>query len=437
MPYIDPDSSADAKARPDRKAHDRELRAQIHGALHELSDEEHEAVALCVLGGLTQAEASKATGTNINTIKARVRRGTERLREKFKGKPEGIEAFLALPAFPHPSGGLEGALVRWVSAAKIGGAVSYIPRITSGQIALACTMLAAFVAIMTFLALNPPTNRGDQTARSSTADETVPLPDDNASGDRGRTLPREMESETPESTQDTSGSSRDPGSEDPPPNSAAEDYDQTSADTTTSDGLIPVESYYPNGELRTKGQYLKTPDGNVPHGTWTQNYPDGAIKDQGDFVNGLKHGIWIKRHPNGTVLSEGTFVDGKMQGLWHYYRDDETLFVRGEWLNDMKSGTWTIYTRDQEIAQTEVWQHNERNGWRRRFGPGSVLVSETEYANNKRNGRHIEYGPLAGRPLLETTYLNDVKHGVEVTYDAMTGWVVTSNMYRFGVRQDD
>jgi RNA polymerase sigma factor (sigma-70 family) len=427
MPYIDHESGAEAP--PEHKLQADELRAAIYAAMGELSPEEHEAVALCVLGGLTQAEAANAVGVSINTIKARVRRGTERLREKFKRRPEAIEAFLALPALPHPSGGLEAAAARWIAAAKKGGPWSWLPLLTPVQLALAVLVLAGLsAAAVTFTLMQPP--GGNTPGKVAALEAPAPLdgpaesaPELGTGRDGDRPVAPRAGSFTG-SAPDTLPVSpdADPRTETPPP--------------APGETLIPISDTYPSGQLRSEGAYIKAPDGNHVHGHWKYYYSDGTLQDEGAYIRGARQGTWKKYHRNTELASIGPYVDDERHGLWEFFREDGSLLVRGEYDRGKRSGTWTASFAEGEVSQTTTWHHGKRNGWRRRYDRSGRLLAETDYVRDMRNGRHIEYDPVSGRPRLETNYFNDMKHGIEVIYDPATGRVTGTALYHLDQRRD-
>ena len=72
-----PDHSDDAVARMDAEAHMTRVLAAMRG----LTVVEHETVALCIWAGLTYAEAAEAMGVPVGTVRSRLNRARERLRD--------------------------------------------------------------------------------------------------------------------------------------------------------------------------------------------------------------------------------------------------------------------------------------------------------------------------------------------------------------------
>ena len=438
MPYVDPEEAPRSETGPDRAIHETELRARVHAALNELSVEEHEAISLCVLGGLTQAEASQVTGTNVNTIKARVRRGTERLRDKLKQNPDSLGAFLALPALPQPSGGLNGAAVRWVSVARNGGPTSYLPKVSAPQVAIGASAVAAVVIAFVFFALNPPGGgKAQDVARDDAATEVLPI-DPDIDSEHSNTPDNAPNANPDPGTNIASDPSKSAGdAQNPDVEDAASTKTERGPEPDQPERLIPVSDNYPSGELRSEGAFLKTANDKLVHGVWKYYYRNGTLQDKGEYVRGEKHGTWQKYHPNSERSSIGQFVDGRMHGLWEYFRDDGSPLTRGEYVDGNRSGTWTLNFRNGDIRQLSAWQEGRRNGLCRDFDRHGTLVLETNYVDGRKNGRRIEYDPATRRVRCETTYLNDVKHGVELIYDPVTGVLVSTTVYVSGRRKLD
>lgn len=72
-----------------------------------------------------------------------------------------------------------------------------------------------------------------------------------------------------------------------------------------------------NGELETESFY--TDD----HGDVTNYGPDGSIQTRGSMDKLVRVGLWTELYPSGRKRMQGNFVAGKQHGLWHHWTDED------------------------------------------------------------------------------------------------------------------
>ena len=77
-------SPTDGGAGPEKQALMREMREKMHGAIHELPDDMRAAVVLRDIQGFSYDEIAQMLEIYVGTIKSRISRGREKLREKLK-----------------------------------------------------------------------------------------------------------------------------------------------------------------------------------------------------------------------------------------------------------------------------------------------------------------------------------------------------------------
>lgn len=433
MPDLDPEAYTDDATGPDQLAHNAELRAEVIDALQELKPGEHEAVALCVLGGLSHTEASDVTGANVNTIKARVRRGLQNLRDKLGGRRGSVEAFLALPVLPHPSGGLEVAVSRWTSVAKAGGATSWVPQVTATQLTAGAGMLALVVVGAVLVLTNPQGEEpeftpppavaeGDPPPRTSSEDADGPAP--GAEPDRDASEPADT---VGDGVNPDGGAGNGRGGAGNNSEADGGDSGNTFRDPETGALMEVVEGTDPGqmsggGHISWRGTAIVREDGwRIAHGRWQYFYENGQVREEGEMVHGKKQGEWVFNHKNGQLADRTHWHENKKHGAWESYNEDGVLTARGTSHMGKATGVKTYYYPDGSVRRTFTYQDGKLDGPVRVFDRNSRLVLETPYRDGKRNGREIEFNPETSRPLRETTYRNGVKDGVEIKYHYVTG----------------
>jgi len=81
-------SPQDESASPEKRAIQTETRKILREAIHDLPEDMRSAIVLRDIQGLSYEEIAQALDINVGTIKSRISRGREKLREKLKQKAE-------------------------------------------------------------------------------------------------------------------------------------------------------------------------------------------------------------------------------------------------------------------------------------------------------------------------------------------------------------
>ena len=71
----------------------REVRSSLQGFIQELPEDMRAAIVLRDIQGYAYDEIADILGTNVGTIKSRISRGREKLREKISGRPELFDRY--------------------------------------------------------------------------------------------------------------------------------------------------------------------------------------------------------------------------------------------------------------------------------------------------------------------------------------------------------
>ena len=83
----------------------------------------------------------------------------------------------------------------------------------------------------------------------------------------------------------------------------------------------PWVFWYPDGELRLECSFR---DG-VQNGKERRYHPGGQLHQVGTMKNGRRNGEYRAWRPDGTKAWEGTFVDGEKNGTFTYWRSDGSI----------------------------------------------------------------------------------------------------------------
>lgn len=92
----------------------------------------------------------------------------------------------------------------------------------------------------------------------------------------------------------------------------------------------------------TQGGY----SGKLLHGLYTDFYLDNNIKEQGNFVMGLKDGIWKSWNDQGILMSQITFKEGIAEGPYSFYNANGALLESGRNRNGKLDGAQKRFVGD-------------------------------------------------------------------------------------------
>ena len=183
------------------------------------------------------------------------------------------------------------------------------------------------------------------------------------------------------------------------------------------------------------GRYVESGSGRAYSGYYTRCYPGTEIKEaEGRLRNGLMDDLWTFYFPNGNLKSEIEFVDGvKIKTLLSFYENGEkesefdedsqvytTWYANGklksfiQYLNGMKEGLskeWyddgqlkseyeyfrhhehgicKEYYRRGQVALVSVYRDGKKSGFWQAFYPDGKLKFEGRYSEDKKTGKWLE-----------------------------------------------
>lgn len=72
-------------------------------------------------------------------------------------------------------------------------------------------------------------------------------------------------------------------------------------------------------------------------GVWLSFYPDGKLRTQTTYKNGLKEGPYAEYKPSGWVILQGSFKDNMQDGEW-YYRNGKGKLIYNKGILKNKNG---------------------------------------------------------------------------------------------------
>lgn len=147
-----------------------------------------------------------------------------------------------------------------------------------------------------------------------------------------------------------------------------------------SDNDVKID-YYPNGHMRSEWTFK---DG-IEHGPSREWHENGQLKHEGQMKNGLEEGLWVDWHSNGQKECERYYSEGVEEGpfrLWYENGQKESEWTcrsghiegasvmwhengqkraEGEFRNDKKEGYWAHWHADGSVddEQTGVYKDGD------------------------------------------------------------------------------
>ena len=180
--------------------------------------------------------------------------------------------------------------------------------------------------------------------------------------------------------------------------------------------------YYPTGKTKIVASYKN----NIPEGVRREYSPDGEIVAGYIFKSGIlvgegitneagiKDGPWKEYFPNGAIKNIGNYEKGKRTGEWKFYHTNGQLEQIGSYNKEGKEeGIWTWYYASGSLLREENYFNGKLDGHSVEYDETGIIVAEGEYIENYREGVwKFNYGDQ----LSEEEYLNGMLNGKVINY---------------------
>lgn len=115
---------------------------------------------------------------------------------------------------------------------------------------------------------------------------------------------------------------------------------------------VAAETYSQDGTLLTSS-------GTMADGTYTEYYPDGALKTVRTMMGGKANGTLKAFYPSGALQAEAYYFVGARDGAFKYFTEDGRPLMTAEYKGD------------------------RLNGWKRDYGPDGALAGEAYYVDGR------------------------------------------------------
>ena len=224
--------------------------------------------------------------------------------------------------------------------------------------------------------------------------------------------------------------------------------------TLTGEGILdtigrmqgPWKEYYPNGQIKSQGDYLNS----KRIGDWTFTYVNGKLEQKGKYdKKGKAQGPWKWYYESGNVWREETYRNDMQDGVMTEYadmaKDSAKIITKGEFIDGLKEGPWVLelpdykeegdykadkmdgewkfyYTSTSNLKFTGKFLDGVPDGEQKFYYPNGKEKQRGKYAGGNREGEWHFYDEN-GQQFLTILYKNDIEisfDGVKVVPETVT-----------------
>jgi len=121
-------------------------------------------------------------------------------------------------------------------------------------------------------------------------------------------------------------------------------------------------------------------------------FEEGALTEEGDYLDNKKIGIWTKYYPNGNKKHELTFTNNQPNGYAKFYYKDGMLQEEGMWKDNKWVGEYRYYHENGNLFYN--WVYNaagKREGTQQYFYENGNLMIEGSWKEGSESGLLKEY----------------------------------------------
>lgn len=152
-------------------------------------------------------------------------------------------------------------------------------------------------------------------------------------------------------------------------------------------------------------------------GIWTDYYPNGQKRYEGQFKNDRCKGTFRYYDQQGNLQATNEFDKSGTKCLNKTYAPNGHMIATGYYVNQKKEGEWKYYDKDSgQLLLSEENKEGKVNGWSKLYNPSTgKLAEETKYVDGKPEGQCHKYSDT-GILLMDCRYHNGLLDGPCRTY---------------------
>lgn len=120
------------------------------------------------------------------------------------------------------------------------------------------------------------------------------------------------------------------------------------AGTTPPAKMLVFRTQFVNPGSFSRDELMRRVDENTEGSVATYQHP---------FTEALLHGNFTAFYPDGRVREDGVYINGLREGAWEEFLTDGSR-VRGSYYHGQRSGEWRYYSKEGRVVSMTRYKHN-------------------------------------------------------------------------------
>jgi antitoxin component YwqK of YwqJK toxin-antitoxin module len=142
----------------------------------------------------------------------------------------------------------------------------------------------------------------------------------------------------------------------------------------------------------------------IPYGEFRYYYPDGTLKTISVFSDDGQKARSISYYRNGKLMAKGNYLNERKDSTWLFYsEEDSTILSEENYRAGVRDGISKVFLPGHILSEQTTWKNGVQDGpWELYFTDGHLKLKGS-YKNGDRDGRFILYYP-SGAVMITGSY---------------------------------
>lgn len=189
-----------------------------------------------------------------------------------------------------------------------------------------------------------------------------------------------------------------------------------------------AKEYYPNGSLKGEAYFKQ----GLPEGEARIYDKEGRLVVKEYYSRGLREGKSVRYNftSKGYRKEEMTFLQGRLEGVRTIVSEDNKIQVYEEYSGGLLNGLAKAFNEDGSLEIQTPYRHGKKHGKRIFYYPDGNIMHEENYVSGLLEGEKKTFFKN-GNPLCLESYTNNHLNGLRIVYDN-EGKIQLKELYQDG-----